>query len=112
MSASCSVIRPADGATRPEHALKILVLPAPFGPMRPVIMPALTARVTLLTAVAPPYLIVRVSTDRLVEPAGRGGRAAGAAACLAGSAWAAAAWTAAGWAGAPERSHGCVLIQS
>ena len=76
-SAPCSVIRPADGLTRPEHALKMLVLPAPFGPTRPVIMPALTARVTLSTASAPPYLMVRLSTERLVEPAGRGDRAAG-----------------------------------
>src|ERR1700733_16213830 len=74
-SLPCSMTRPADGLTRPEHALKMLVLPAPFGPTRPVIMPALTARVALLTASAPPYLMVRLSTERLVEPAGRGARA-------------------------------------
>src|ERR1700749_1882911 len=78
MSVSCSVTRPADGLTRPEQALKMLVLPAPFGPTRPVILPALTARVKLLTASAPPYLMVRLSTERLVEPARRRGRGGGA----------------------------------
>src|ERR1700734_3648103 len=94
-SVPCSAIRPADGFTRPEHTLKMLVFPAPFGPTRPVIMPALTARVTLSTASAPPYLMVRLSTDRLVEPSGRGGRVAGTTPGLAVSAGATA-----GWAGA------------
>ena len=106
------MIRPADGFTRPEHTLKMLVLPAPFGPTRPVIMPALTARVTLSTASAPPYLMVRFSTERLVEPAGRGDRVAGARAGRAVSAGAAAGRG--GWrrAAALARRGGWVLIQS
>src|ERR1700761_589477 len=101
-SLPCSMIRQADGLTRLEHALKMLVLPAPFGPTRPVILPALTARVTLLTASAPPYLMVRLSTERLVEAVARLGQRAGTTACPAVSAWAAAA----GWAGAFGRRDG------
>src|SRR5579875_2292222 len=78
-STPCSTILPPDGRTRPEHALKILVLPAPFGPTRPVIMPALTYRVTLLTASAPPYLMVRFSTVRPGAADRRGALGAGTA---------------------------------
>src|ERR1700678_3669581 len=108
-SVPCRVIRPADGFTRPEHTLKMLVLPAPFGPTRPVIMPALTARVTLSTASAPPYLMVRPSTERLVEPGGRGDRAASTRAGLAVSAGAPAGWAAASRAAALARRGGWVL---
>ena len=52
--------RPAFGARVPESMLKIVLLPEPFGPIRPRISPCSTANDTLLTAVNPP--------KRLVEP--------------------------------------------
>ena len=54
MSTSWRTIRPWVGRTIPEHALNVVVFPAPFGPMSPVIVPARTARLTLSTATAPP----------------------------------------------------------
>ena len=39
-------IEPASGGTRPETTLNNVVLPAPFGPISPVMPPATTARST------------------------------------------------------------------
>ena len=42
--------------------LKIVLLPEPFGPMRPRISPSSTAKETSLTAEKPPNLFVRPET--------------------------------------------------
>src|SRR5947209_5428933 len=47
-------IDPADGTSVPDSMLKIVLLPEPFGPIRPRISPGSTANDTLLTAVKPP----------------------------------------------------------
>jgi hypothetical protein len=39
-------MEPLSGGTRPETTLKSVVLPAPFGPINPVIPPASTAKST------------------------------------------------------------------
>src|SRR6476646_9242538 len=49
-----NVIEPAVGGNVPESMLKIVLLPDPFGPIRPTISPRSTLNDTLLTAVNPP----------------------------------------------------------
>jgi hypothetical protein len=44
--------------------LKVVVLPAPFGPIRAWIEPFLTLRETSLTAMNPPKLLVRPDAAR------------------------------------------------
>src|SRR6516225_1720464 len=53
-------IDPAVGANVPDSMLKIVLLPDPFGPIRPRISPLPTAKETSLTAVKPP--------NRLMSP--------------------------------------------
>src|SRR5690242_14570679 len=43
---------------------KITVLPDPFGPMRPVIVPAPTVNETSLTATSPPNLLCKLMSSR------------------------------------------------
>src|SRR5262245_27045671 len=74
----CSSIDPAVGGYMPAMQLKVVLLPEPFGPMRPKISPSLTSKDTLETAVKPPNVLVRPETVRsATEPAlclrGRGG---------------------------------------
>ena len=47
-------IRPSFGSCMPVATLNSVVLPAPFGPMRPMICPSCRSRLTLLTASRPP----------------------------------------------------------
>ena len=47
-------IEPAVGTSVPDSMLKIVLLPEPFGPIRPRISPCSTLNDTLLTAVKPP----------------------------------------------------------
>src|ERR1700683_4477582 len=54
ISAPANWIEPADGGSVPESMLKIVLLPEPFGPIRPRISPCSTSNETLLTAVKPP----------------------------------------------------------
>ena len=67
MSAPCSRSVPAAGRTRPEATLNSVVLPAPLGPISPVIRPTGAVRLTSLTATCPPYLTVTWARSR---PAG------------------------------------------
>jgi hypothetical protein len=53
MSAPSNVTLPASGRTRPEMQLNSVVLPAPFGPINPVIRPACTLRSTPRSACTP-----------------------------------------------------------
>src|SRR6516164_1597432 len=62
MSSPLSVTRPSAGRTSPEHALKVVVLPAPLGPISPVICPVAASRLSLCTAVSPPKRTVRSRT--------------------------------------------------
>src|SRR5712692_8833229 len=55
----------------PEMQLMSVVLPEPFGPMRPSRSPALTWRLTRLSAVKPPKRLVRPSTSRSAPATGR-----------------------------------------
>src|SRR5579863_2367121 len=47
-------IDPAEGTSVPESMLKIVLLPEPFGPIKPRISPCSRRNDTLLTAVKPP----------------------------------------------------------
>src|SRR3954470_9414703 len=55
--------RPAVGACSPVMTLNSVVLPAPFGPIKPVTVPACTLNVAELTAVTPPKRTVTPSTS-------------------------------------------------
>src|SRR5438477_3023596 len=55
-------IEPAVGTSVPESMLKIVLLPEPFGPIRPRISPCSTLNDTLLTAVKPPKRFTRPLT--------------------------------------------------
>src|SRR2546426_9197345 len=57
-----NLIEPAVGARAPEMQLKHVVLPEPFGPMRPRISPSLTSKVTAFSAVKPPKRLLRPET--------------------------------------------------
>src|ERR1700742_5244293 len=55
-------IEPAVGGNVPESMLKMVLLPDPFGPIRPRISPFPTLNDTLLTARKPPNRLTRPST--------------------------------------------------
>ena len=65
MSAPSKRIRPDDGGSAPATMLKMVVFPAPLGPMIPVIRPASIRNEHPLTAVRPPKRRVRSSTARI-----------------------------------------------
>ena len=58
-------IRPDDGGSAPATMLKMVVFPAPLGPMIPVIRPASIRNEHPFTAVRPPKRRVRSSTARI-----------------------------------------------
>ena len=57
---------PDDGLFRPHRALKVVVLPAPLGPMRAVSRPTGAASDTPWTAWIPPNRTDRRVTERLL----------------------------------------------
>src|SRR5438132_10105338 len=61
-------IEPALSGKVPAIRLKIVVLPEPFGPMRPRISPGLTANDTPLTARNPPNRLARPATSSTLAP--------------------------------------------
>src|SRR3954468_11937265 len=65
---SRNFIEPEVGAKVPESMLKIVLLPEPFGPIRPRISPCATLNDTLLTAVKPPNRFTRPSTTSTEVP--------------------------------------------
>ncbi len=67
---------PGSGGSAPVIRLNIVVLPAPLGPIRPRISPALTSKLTLSTATRPPKRRVAPATVRIGWP--RSGLLAGA----------------------------------
>ncbi len=72
-SSSASHARPESGARNPESMLSTVVLPEPFGPMRPRISPSSTANARLSTAATPPKCLVSPSLRRrLICGASRG----------------------------------------
>src|SRR6266446_3165718 len=75
-SAPANFIDPADGTSVPESRLKIVLLPEPFGPIRPRISPSSTLNETLLTAVKPPKRLTSPATSstRSLRRVGRVGR--------------------------------------
>src|SRR6266511_5769983 len=62
ISAPSNTIDPAVGTSVPDSMLKIVLLPEPFGPIRPRISPCSTRNDTLLTAVKPPKRFTNPST--------------------------------------------------
>src|SRR5690349_20395168 len=62
ISAPSNRIEPAVGTSVPDSMLKIVLLPEPFGPIRPSISPCSTRNDTLLTAVKPPKRFTNPST--------------------------------------------------
>ena len=74
-------MRPALACSAPVSRLNIVLLPAPFGPIRPRISPALRSKLTLLTAVSPPKVLTAFSTFRIrVPPSGSARRGIASAA--------------------------------
>src|SRR5262245_33932962 len=67
MSVPSKAIRPAVGRTRPEIMLKVVVLPAPLGPIIEVISPRARARDTCETATRPPKRMVIPSDTRTLS---------------------------------------------
>ena len=65
MSSPSKRIRPALGGSAPATMLKMVVLPAPFGPIIPVMRPASIVKEQRSTAVRPPKRRVRPSTARI-----------------------------------------------
>src|SRR5207248_643559 len=55
---------PDAGRTVPVHALNVVVLPAPLGPMSPVTVPPSARNDTLSTATSPPKRTVRSAISR------------------------------------------------
>src|SRR5882757_8656986 len=68
ISTPSNFIEPADGGKVPDSMLKIVLLPEPFGPIRPRISPCSTLNDTLLTAVKPPKHFTNPSTVSTPEP--------------------------------------------
>src|SRR6266705_5586903 len=68
ISVPANLIEPADGESVPESMLKIVLLPEPFGPIRPRISPWSTLNDTLLTAVKPPNRLTKPSTTSTAVP--------------------------------------------
>src|SRR3954464_2144763 len=68
ISAPANVIEPAVGTSVPDSMLKIVLLPEPFGPIRPRISPCSTLNDTLLTAVKPPKRFTRPFTTSTAVP--------------------------------------------
>src|SRR5258708_19481561 len=64
MSSPPKTMVPVVGRRKPDKRLKHVVLPAPFGPMRPTISPSSTVRPTWLTAASPPKCFVRLRVSR------------------------------------------------
>src|SRR3954466_161462 len=67
-SCPAKLIEPAVGTSVPDSMLKIVLLPEPFGPIRPRISPCSTRNDTLLTAVKPPKRFTNPSTVSTPEP--------------------------------------------
>src|SRR5436853_4512965 len=63
MSRPSSNTRPRFGGRKPVIALNSVVLPAPFGPINPVIQLASTDKDAASTAVSPPKMTVTASTS-------------------------------------------------
>src|SRR4051795_2826399 len=68
ISAPSNRIDPAVGTSVPDSRLKIVLLPEPFGPIRPRISPRSTLNDTLLTAVKPPNRFISPSTTSTATP--------------------------------------------
>ena len=77
MSLPANTIAPLVGGRKPLNRLKQVVLPAPFGPIRPTISPVSTMRLRLLTAARPPKRFdrSRASSSGIRQATGFGMRA-------------------------------------
>ena len=58
-------IEPPEGASAPAIRLKVVLLPEPFGPIRPRISPCASSNETSLTAVNPPKRLVSRLTESM-----------------------------------------------
>src|SRR5215831_13368482 len=68
MGLPSSSIDPSSGVYTPVIKLKIVVLPAPFGPISPYRSPALSDMCRFLTAMRPPNRLVQFLTSRIAIP--------------------------------------------
>src|SRR5215468_3665394 len=64
ISSPANVTRPEVGRYMPAMQLKIVLLPDPFGPIRPTISPSSTSKETCETAVKPPKVLLKPETVR------------------------------------------------
>ena len=69
MRSPWKVIAPLVACSTPVTRLKVVDLPAPFGPIKPMISPAFTSKLTSLTATRPPNSLRALSTISSVSPA-------------------------------------------
>src|SRR5690349_7611585 len=67
ISAPSNRIEPAVACSVPDSMLKIVLLPEPFGPIRPRISPLSTLKDTSLTAVNPPKRLINPLTTSTAE---------------------------------------------
>src|SRR3989338_775071 len=61
------IIEPDVGDSKPVIMLNRVVFPAPFGPIKEVMLPSLTFNVQLLSALIPANCLVRFRTSRLIN---------------------------------------------
>src|SRR3989304_2334976 len=59
---------PESGFSKPLIKLKVVVLPAPFGPIRPSISPFFTSTLRSLTALSPPKDLLKFAISRRLDP--------------------------------------------
>ena len=78
LAAERDLARASSGST-PVTRLKIVHLPAPFGPIRPRISPARTSKLTSLTATRPPNSLRTARTEQRLAVPAASARAAAAA---------------------------------
>ena len=68
MSSPWKTMRPEVGTTSPAIMLKVVVLPAPLGPIRPVMVPARISNEQSRTACRPPNILFSFSTLSTTPP--------------------------------------------
>src|ERR1051326_3694932 len=68
MGRPSSSMEPSSGLYTPVIRLKMVVLPAPFGPMRPYRSPEFSDILRFLTATRPPKRLVQFRTSRIAMP--------------------------------------------
>ncbi len=63
-----TVTVPLLGRSRPRISRMVVVLPAPFGPRNPVILPGSTVNDRSSTAIVSPYRLLRLRASIITQP--------------------------------------------